>query len=415
VCETLYVVCQGWPCWLALVLGLKLPLAGVVFLGELHAFFKVEEWGDGGMVWHDLSYFEQLREPPRHCTILASGSISFMDEVRLRMPFHEGGFLFSVDIAFDKGSEWDLQRRYRAWSVTHAVLGLGSTTIRHADCGRVTSAIHYLCYFNIANARSGHVRCMPRTLAHVLNATDKGDNRGRFRELPAPDTIIGSCKCAPIRVDGLLRREGLYDFFHPECEIARPCVFKASGWAKGHLSLKEFCRAFDLPLMLDDPLADSASACRLVTRSVTPVVVAAIFDIIWSSRTGGVEAAAWAVERLGTKMLPNEGKEKQTGEEWSEHRSSEDQQQKAKDCNNQAPNPKCKDNPSGVTSPLGNAGLRLSATPAADHTDEVAEEVEPVHKARLDRIKREHGFCLTTRNSVPTEALWCMSHKPILR
>ena len=118
--------------------------------------------------------------------------------------------------------------------------------------------------------------------------------------------------------------------------------------------------------MLDGPLADSVSARRLVTRSVTPVVVAAIFDIIWSSRTWGVEAAAWAVVRSGTKTLPNEGKEKQTGEEWSEHRSSEDQQQKAKDCNNQAPNPKCKDNPSGVTSPLGNAGPRLSATQAAD-------------------------------------------------
>jgi hypothetical protein len=151
---------------------------------------------------------------------------------------------------------------------------------------------------------------MPRMVAHVLNAAGKGDDRGRFRELPAPDTIIGPCERAPIRVDGLLRREGLYDIFHPECEIARPCVFKASGWAKGCLSLKEFCRAFDLPLMLDGPLADLASACRLVTRSVTPVVVAAIFDNIWSSRTGGVEAAAWAVDRLGTRSLPNEGKEK---------------------------------------------------------------------------------------------------------
>ena len=239
---------------------------------------------------------------------------------------------------------------------------------------------------------------MPRTLAHVLSAAEKGDDKDRFWKLPAPDTIIGPCERAPIRVDGLLRREGLYNIFHPECEIARPCVFKASGWANGRLSLKEFCRAFDLPLMLDSPLADSVSARRLVARSSTPVVVAAIFDIIWSSRTGGVEAAAWAVERSGTRTLPNEGKEKQTGEEWSEHRSSEDQQQKAKDCNNQSPSPKCKDNPSGVTPPLGNAGLRLSATPAADHMDEVAEEVEPVHKARLDRIKREHDLAKAVKS-----------------
>jgi hypothetical protein len=129
VCETLFVICQGWQCWLAPVLALKLPMAGVVFPGALHAFFKVEELWDGGMVWHDLSHFEKLRELPRQCTILASGSISFMDEVRLCMPFHEGGFLFSVDISFDRWSERDLHRCYRAWAVTHAVLGLGSTTI----------------------------------------------------------------------------------------------------------------------------------------------------------------------------------------------------------------------------------------------------------------------------------------------
>ena len=46
---------------------------------------------------------------------------------------------------------------------------------------------------------------MPRTLAHVLSAAEKGDDKDRFWELPAPDTIIGPCERAPIRVDGLLR------------------------------------------------------------------------------------------------------------------------------------------------------------------------------------------------------------------
>jgi hypothetical protein len=150
--------------------------------------------------------------------------------------------------------------------------------------------------------------------------------------------------------------------------------------------------------MLDSPLAKLVSARRLVARSLTPVVVSAIFDIIWSSTTGGVEAAAWAVERLVMRTLPNEGKEKKIGEEWSEHGGSEDQQQKAKDCNNKSPNPKCKDNLSGVAPPLGTAGLRLSATPAADHTDEVAEEVEPMHKTWLDRIKREHDLAKAVKS-----------------
>jgi hypothetical protein len=123
--------------------------------------------------------------------------------------------------------------------------------------------------------------------------------------------------------------------------------------------------------------------------TMSSIVVSAIFEIIWSSKSGGLKVAAEAVEHSIARALPNEMKDKEGGEELTEHRGSENHQQKANDRTNQAPNLKCKDSPSVVDLPSGTAGLRLSATLAASHTEEVAEEVESVHKSRLDRIKRE--------------------------
>jgi hypothetical protein len=134
VSKNLYVVCQGWPCWLATALSLKLPLIGVVFPRALHELFTLGEWGDGSVAWHDLAYFEQLTELPRHCTVLASGSSTFMDEVRHRMPYHQGGFLFCVDTSFDRWTERDLHHCYRAWAQEHTGAGLLSATIQHSDC-----------------------------------------------------------------------------------------------------------------------------------------------------------------------------------------------------------------------------------------------------------------------------------------
>jgi hypothetical protein len=43
VYESLFVVCRGWLCWLAMALALKLPLAGIVFPQALHAVFALGE------------------------------------------------------------------------------------------------------------------------------------------------------------------------------------------------------------------------------------------------------------------------------------------------------------------------------------------------------------------------------------
>jgi hypothetical protein len=245
----------------------------------------------------------------------------------------------------------------------------------------------------------GLKQCVPRTLAHILNAAKKGNDKGRFKAIKVPDTLMGPLERAPIRVDGLLRQEGLYDVFWPKSEIACPCVFKPSGWVKGRLSLKEYFCAFHLPLVLDKPLAKNPSARKALTLMMSSVVVSAIFEIIWSLKSGGLDGVAEAMEHSIARVLPNEMKDEGGGEEWTEHRGSENHQQKANDHTNQAPNLKCKDSPSVVDLPSGNAGLRPSATPAASHMEEVVEEVESVHKSRLDRIKREHNLAKAVKSN----------------
>ena len=146
-------------------------------------------------------------------------------------------------------------------------------------------------------------------MAHILNAAKKGNDKGWFKAIEALDTLMGPLEHAPIRVDGLLWREALYDVFRPESEIACPCVFKPSGWAKGRLSLKEYFRTFDLPLVLDKPLATNPSARKALMLTMSLVVVSATFEIIWSSKSGGLEVAAEAMEHSIARALPDEMKE----------------------------------------------------------------------------------------------------------
>jgi hypothetical protein len=96
-----------------------------------------------------------------------------------------GGFLFAVDVRFEKWQRCDLLRRYERWALDQLYPGLSSSTLRHADFGGMTSAVHYICYRNLGVSGGITVLCVQCTLRHILNAVEKGDNQGAFWTLPA--------------------------------------------------------------------------------------------------------------------------------------------------------------------------------------------------------------------------------------
>jgi len=79
----------------------------------------------------------------------------------------------------------------------------------------------------------------------------------------------------------MLRIEGLFNVFDPSIPVACSCVFKASGWAQRSLSIKELLRVFDTPLAMDDVLIADRRARNIIQRSITPIVVSAIFRALW--------------------------------------------------------------------------------------------------------------------------------------
>jgi hypothetical protein len=142
-----------------------------------------------------------------------------------------------------------------------------------------------LCYSGLIP-----IPCVPRVLRHILNSAEKGDDEGAFRNLPNPPVVLqGPFVRAPIIHEGLLRQEGLLDVHWPALLIAQPCVFKPSRWATGHLSAKEWLRAFDSPLSFDPVFLDNSKVPELLRRCLSPSIISVIFGALWSDHTGGVQ------------------------------------------------------------------------------------------------------------------------------
>jgi hypothetical protein len=177
--------------------------------------------------------------------------------------------------------------------------------VSHADFGGVTSARHYLCFRSISPKHKVGVPCVPWTLSHILNAAKKSDGRGWWTKIDPPAPLVGAVLRALTMVDSLLWCKGLYNVHSPSTEVARPCVFKSSGWTKGGLSASEFMHAFDVPLALfrlileGDRLPLGSLACSLL-----PWVVTAIFNTIWSESYGG-----------GLERLTSHGSMREVGEQ----------------------------------------------------------------------------------------------------
>ncbi len=166
-----------------------------------------------------------------------------------------------MDVHFKKWQWCDLLLCYKRWALDQLYPGLSSSALMHANFGGVTSAVLYICYCYLGVSEGITVPCVPLTLWHILNAAEKGDNRGAFPALPAaPSPLPTPPPREPIAAEGLLWQEGLLDVHTPLLELACPCVFKPLGWALGRLSTKEWLRAFDPLLLLDAALLVNARA-----------------------------------------------------------------------------------------------------------------------------------------------------------
>lgn len=162
----IYVIYEGWPCWLAPVLALKLPLVGAFFPSRFHNLFVAGGW-ESNVSWHDVEYFKRSAVLPQDCIVLASGSTDFLEIVHNKLFGHQGCLLFSVSLQFDSCSRRDLLRRYACWSLDHARLGLSSTVVTYADFEGVTLATHYICFCNISKKEVSFIPCTPRCLSHT--------------------------------------------------------------------------------------------------------------------------------------------------------------------------------------------------------------------------------------------------------
>jgi hypothetical protein len=168
--------------------------------------------------------------------------------------------------------QYDLDRLYRSWTTHDITLGLDSVVVRHAEFGGVTSAFHVVSFRGVNRSVFTPTAPLPRTLRHVLCDTSSSP----LQEIAIPSPLYDPQPRSPIYVDGLMRREGLFDISQPTDHIACPSVFKASGWGRCGLSTTEMLRAFDISPLMDSMLLPHRRARTLLQRSITLLIVTSI-------------------------------------------------------------------------------------------------------------------------------------------
>jgi hypothetical protein len=78
-------------------------------------------------------------------------------------------------------------------------------------------------------------------------------------------------------------------------------MFKPTGWALHPLLAREHLGAFDIPLDMDKALLDASCKQRIrsvIQRSMTPLVVTAVFRAMWTDTGGGVRDNGFEQPRL---------------------------------------------------------------------------------------------------------------------
>lgn len=152
--------------------------------------------------------------------------------------------------------------------------------VRHANFGGATNGSHMLWFKGIRSTVFNPPAGVPRTLKHLLNAAAPTQAEAITR----PPAIQGAIARTPLVVEDLLRREGLYDVHRPMLLIACPSGFTPTKWVGRRLTCYETLWAFDVPISMDT--AFEANVPVALQRTITPLVVTAIFGSLWAEEGG---------------------------------------------------------------------------------------------------------------------------------
>jgi hypothetical protein len=294
--SSIIVVGRQWPCWLPSVLALRLPLAGAFFPSKYHQFFVEPKcWSSPRLMtsWRTFDDFTTLSSfpscpPARPLIVLASGTSQFLDNLRPLLGPHHSQIIFCVDKCLARVSIKDAHRHWNQLQDHWLSAGFGCCRVRHADFGGATSSSHLLVHKGVPSGSFSPRPSVPRVLRHLLNSATPGWHA----PLDAPAKILGDVLRAPIKVDGLLRQDGLLDAFNRHLLVACPSVFSTTKWVQRKLSPYELLRAYDIPIFMDKVLLPACSKSRPlpfgIENGVTPLVVTAIFSSLWGTSGGGL-------------------------------------------------------------------------------------------------------------------------------
>jgi hypothetical protein len=94
---------------------MNMPLAGVNFPQKLHEIYNIGNWALEGLVWEDVEEIFSNGVPviTLHLFVLASCKTSFLDQLMGQLGGFGGGFLFVVDVHFEKWQQRNLLWRYK--------------------------------------------------------------------------------------------------------------------------------------------------------------------------------------------------------------------------------------------------------------------------------------------------------------
>ena len=275
------MVSQGWPCWLSTALSLSLPIERVYAHSMFESMFSTPSNNKLTPDWYGLGDLTSLSDV-NHAFILGSGSYDFLEQLPRDIPKSCRGFMFAVDVDVSRyARERDFDRQLGKWRRQLSDAGLDSHILAHTAFGGVTNAKFLMA----SRGFSGDcfVACdgLPRTLGHIINAASSG-----FHAEIKPPPSHGIVARAPIVIDDLLQRDGLFNVFTPGRRIACPSVFSNTKWVRRELTPKEKLRMWDVPLIMDKRVLEGG-ALSLLENRLPPLLVSSIFRSEWSDISAG--------------------------------------------------------------------------------------------------------------------------------